>query len=261
LLKRRECINFYRPQLILLNWRDMKKLLTLVLPAFIALSFIQSIAGGAQAYAQEPSALQMAGGLKDALLQGTGKSTVQLSAVNGFFGDAAVKILFPPEAQKAEKALRKVGMNDLCDKVILSLNRAAEDAAKQAQPIFVDAIKQMSFADVTNILTGNQDAATQYFKRTTTAQLIARFKPIIKVSLDKVGATKYYATAAGQYNKLPFVSHINPDITDYATQKAIDGIFVEIAVEELNIRKNIGVRSTPLMKTAFSFADKVKKGL
>jgi len=239
----------------------MKKLLILIPLVFIALTGIQTITHNADAYAQDPSTLQMAGGLKDALLQGTSKSTVQLSAVNGFFGNAAVKILFPPEAQKAEKALRRLGMNSLCDKVILSMNRAAEDAAKQAEPIFVDAIKHMSFADVTNILLGKQDAATQYFKRTTTAQLIAKFKPIIKVSLDKVGATKYYSTAAGEYNKLPFVSHINPDITDYATQKAIDGIFVEIALEELNIRKNISVRSTPLMKTAFSFADKVKKGL
>jgi hypothetical protein len=239
----------------------MKKILILIPLVFIALTGIQTITRNAQAYAQDPSALQMAGGLKDALLQGTSKSTVQLSAVDGFFGNAAVKILFPPEAQKAEKTLRKIGVSSLCDKVILSMNRAAEDAAKQAEPIFVDAIKHMSFTDVSNILLGNQDAATQYFKRTTTAQLIAKFKPIIKASLDKVGATKYYSTAAGEYNKLPFVSHLNPDITDYATQKAIDGIFVEIAVEELNIRKNIRVRSTPLMKTAFSFADKVKKGL
>ncbi len=239
----------------------MKKILILIPLVFIAVTGIQTITRSAQAYAQDPSALQMAGGLKDALLQGTGKSTNQLSAVNGFFGNAAVKILFPPEAQKAEKTLRRIGLNSLCDKVILSMNRAAEDAAKQAEPIFVDAIKHMSFTDVTNILLGKQDAATQYFKRATTAQLIAKFKPIIKVSLDKVGATKYYGTAAGEYNKLPFVSHINPDISDYATQKAIDGIFVEIALEELNIRKNIGVRSTPLMKTAFSFADKVKKGL
>jgi hypothetical protein len=239
----------------------MKKILILIPLVFIAVTGIQTVTRSAQAYAQDPSALQMAGGLKDALLQGTNKSTVQLAAVNGFFGNAAVKILFPPEAQKAEKTLRSIGLSSLCDKVILSMNRAAEDAAKQAQPIFVDAIKHMSFTDVTNILLGKQDAATQYFKRTTTAQLIAKFKPIIKVSLDKVGATKYYGTAAGEYNKLPFVSHINPDITDYATQKAIDGIFVEIALEELNIRKNISVRSTPLMKTAFSFADKVKKGL
>lgn len=239
----------------------MKKILVLIPLAFIAITGIQILTRSAQVSAQDPSALQMAGGLKDALLQGTSKSTNQLSAVNGFFGNAAVKILFPPEAQKAEKTLRKLGLGSLCDKVIFSMNRAAEDAAKQAQPIFVDAIKHMSFTDVSNILLGNQDAATQYFKRTTTAQLIAKFKPIIKISLDKVGATKYYGNAASEYNKLPFVSHINPDITDYATQKAIDGIFVEIAQEELNIRKNIGVRSTPMMKQAFSFADKFKKGL
>jgi len=213
------------------------------------------------AKAQSPSTLEMASGLKQALQQATDKSTGKLSAVNGFFGDAAVKILFPPQAQKAEKTLRRMGFNKLCDNVILSLNRAAEDATKQAEPIFVDAIKQMTFADVSNILLGNKDAATQYFKKSTTAQLTGKFKPVIQVSLNKVGATKYYGDAAQAYNKMPFVSHINPDIADYATQKAIEGIFVEIALEELNIRKNLSARSTPTMKKVFSFADKVKGAL
>jgi hypothetical protein len=203
----------------------------------------------------------MVGGIKDALLQGTTKSTNQLSAVNGFLGNAAVKILFPPEAQKAEKTLRSLGMGKLCDQVIVSLNRAAEDAAKQAEPIFIDAIKHMTVTDATNILLGPPDAATQYFKRTTSAALFAKFKPVIQVSLNKVNATKYYGNVAGEYNKLPFVKHLNPDIADYATQKAIDGIFIEIAAEELNIRKNLSARSTPLMKKAFSFAEMAKKAL
>jgi hypothetical protein len=203
-----------------------------------------------------PSNLDIGNALKEALQQGTSKSADQLSAVNGFFGNAAVKILFPPEAKKVESTLRGMGMNDLCDKVILSLNRAAEDAAKDAKPIFLDAIKHMTLQDATGILTGPNDAATQYFKRTTTAQLAAKFKPVIKVSLDKVGATKYYGTAAGEYNKLPFVKHLNPDITDYATQKTIDGLFVEIAQEELKIRQNLpDTRSTPLMQKVFAFAD------
>ena len=119
----------------------------------------------------------------------------------------------------------------------------------------------MTFDDATNILLGNKDAATQYFKRTTTVALIARFKPVIQVSLNKVGATKYYGDAAKAYNKLPFVSHIDPDISDYATQRAIDGIFVMIAQEELNIRKNISARSTPTMRKVFSFAEQAKKML
>ncbi len=206
-----------------------------------------------------PSSLDMGNALKQALQIGTAKSSDQLSAVNGYFGNAAVKILFPPQAQKAEKTLRSIGLGKLCDKVILSLNRAAEDAAKQAKPIFISAIKHMTLQDVTNILLGSQDAATQYFKRTTTDQLTVTFKPIVKGSLDKVNATKYYGQAADEYNKIPFVSKMNPDIDAYVTQKAIDGLFYEIALEELNIRKNIGARSTPLLQKVFAFADKNKK--
>jgi hypothetical protein len=143
--------------------------------------------------------------------------------------------------------------------VILSLNRAAEDAAVQAKPIFVSAIKQMTLTDVTNILLGKQDAATEYFKRTTTLQLSAKFKPVVQTSLNKVGATKYYTDAASAYNKVPFVSKINPDISDYVTQKAIDGLFVEIAQEELNIRQNLGARTTPLLQKVFGYYDKNKK--
>jgi hypothetical protein len=204
-----------------------------------------------------PTNLEIGNALKQALQQGTTKSADQLSAVNGFFGNAAVKILFPPEAKKVEKTLRGMGMNKLCDNVILSLNRAAEDAAKEAKPIFIDAIKKMTLKDVSDILLGQKDAATQYFKRTTTAALTVKFKPVIKASLDKVGATKYYGTAAGEYNKLPFVKHLNPDITDYATQKTIDGLFLEIAQEELKIRQNLpDTRTTPLLQKVFSFADK-----
>ncbi|HEY8780944.1 MAG TPA: DUF4197 domain-containing protein [Mucilaginibacter sp.] len=206
-----------------------------------------------------PSTPEIADGLKQALQQGTSKSADRLSAVNGFFGNAAVKILFPPEAKNAEKTLRDIGLNKLCDNVILSLNRAAEDAAKQAKPIFIDAIKRMTLQDATKILTGPKDAATQYFKHTTSAQLTLTFKPVIEKSLNKVGATKYYSNAAKEYNKIPFVKKINPDINDYATQKAIDGLFCEIALEELNIRKNIGARSTPLLQKVFAFADSQQK--
>jgi hypothetical protein len=208
-----------------------------------------------------PTTLEISTGLKQALEQGATKSSDQLSAVNGFFGNATIKILFPPEAQKVEKTLRGLGLNQLCDNVILSLNRAAEDAAGQAKPIFIDAVKQMTLQDVTNILLGSNDAATQYFKRTTTASLTEKFKPIIRVSLDKTGATKYYGEVAEKYNKIPFSKKINPDISDYATQKAIEGLFVEIALEELKIRQNLpSARATPLLQKVFAFADKNKKG-
>lgn len=197
--------------------------------------------------------------LKQALEQGTNKSVSQLSAVDGYFGNAAVKILFPPEAQKVERTLRKLGQNKLCDDIVLSLNRADEDAAKQAAPIFLVAIRQMSLQDASNILLGPPDAATQYFKRATTADLSIKFRPVIQASLEKVGATRLWAQAAGIYNKVPFVAKVNPDLAGYATQKAIDGLFIQIAAEEFNIRQNIGARSTPLLRKVFAIADKSKK--
>lgn len=206
-----------------------------------------------------PTNTEIGNGLKEALQVGTSKSSDQLSGVDGFFANAAVKILFPPEAQKAEKTLRSIGLGSLCDNVILSLNRAAEDAAKQAKPIFINAIRQMTLQDVTNILLGSQDAATQYFKRTTTIQLTSSFKPVIQNSLNKVGATKYYSDAANSYNKIPFVGKVNPDISAYVTQKAIDGLFYEIALEEFNIRRNISARTSPLLQKVFGFADRNKK--
>lgn len=205
-----------------------------------------------------PSTLEMVSGLKQALELGTDKSTSQLSAVNGFFGNAAIKLLFPPEAQKAENTLRRLGFNKLCDDLILSLNRAAEDAAGKAKPIFVSAIKQMSVQDVTSILLGSsKDAATQYFRRTTTNQLTAEFMPVIHTSLSKVGATRYYSQLANQYNRIPLTfNKINPDLDAYVTQKAIEGMFYRIALEELNIRSNFSSRTTPLLQKVFGYVQK-----
>lgn len=240
----------------------MKKTLFFIPLLFMVLCGCDTLSQVAQNTIQQygnPTNLEINNGLKQALELGTTKSSDQLSVVDGFFANAAVKILFPAEAQKAEKTLRSIGLGKLADNVILSLNRAAEDAAKEAKPIFVSAIKQMTLQDVTNILLGSQDAATQYFKRTTTQQLSAKFSPVVQTSLNKVGATKYYSDAAAAYNKVPFVSKINPDITNYVTQKAIDGLFYEIAKEELNIRQNLSARTTPLLQKVFSYYDKNKR--
>lgn len=240
----------------------MKKALLFIPFIFILLSGCDTLSQVAQTTVQQygnPTSLEIGNGLKQALELGTSKSSDQLSTVNGFFGNAAVKLLFPPEAQKVEKTLRSIGLGKLADNVILSLNRAAEDAAGKAKPIFVSAIKQMTLQDVTNILLGNQDAATQYFRRVTTAQLSASFKPVVQASLNKVGATKYYGDAAAAYNKVPFMTKVNPDISDYVTQKAISGLFVEIAQEELNIRQNLSARTTPLLQKVFGYYDKNKK--
>ncbi len=209
---------------------------------------------------EKPSDQEISGGIKEALQQGIIKSSDQLSAVNGFFNNAAVKILFPPQAQKAEATLRKLGLNKLCDNVILSLNRAAEDAAKQAKPVFISALKQMSVKDATSILLGPSDAATQYFKRTTTDSLAAKFRPVVHQSLDKVGATQYYSQAATAYNKVPFSSgKVDPDIENYVTQKAISGLFLEIAQQELQIRQNLSSRPTALLQKVFGYAAQAKK--
>ncbi len=213
-----------------------------------------------QVAAGNPSAAEIGSGLKEALEAGVSKGSDRLSVADGFMKNMAVKILFPPEAQKAEKTLRALGLNKLCDDMILSLNRAAEDAAKEAKPIFISAIKQMSVKDASNILLSNQqDAATQYFKTTTNDQLAAAFMPVIKASLDKAGASKYWSDVTGNYNKIPLVKKLNPDLNDYATQKAISGLFYEVAQEELKIRSNSSARNSPLLQKVFGYADKNKK--
>ncbi|MBB2146516.1 DUF4197 family protein [Pedobacter sp. LMG 31464] len=205
-----------------------------------------------------PTTLEIGQGIKQALEIGTSQGADRLSAKDGFLGNLAVKILFPPEAQKVEKTLRSVGLNSLADNVILSINRAAEDAAKEAKPIFLSAIKQMTIADATNILLGNKNSATEYFKRVTTAQLMEKFRPVITTSLSKVGATKYWGDAALAYNKLPLVKPVNTDLSAYVAQKAIDGMFIQVAQEELKIRDNIGARSTGLLQKVFGYADTKK---
>jgi len=203
-----------------------------------------------------PTSSEISAALKQALEIGTSNGADQLSKKDGFLGNAAIKILFPSEAQKVESALRTLGLGSLADNVITSLNRAAEDAAREAKPIFVSAIRQMTISDATNILLGNKDAATDYFKRVTTAQLTEKFKPVIANSLSKVGATKYWSDAAQQYNKIPLVKPVTTDLSNYVTQKAIEGMFVQVAQEELKIRENISARSTTLLQKVFGYADR-----
>ncbi len=181
---------------------------------------------------------QIISGLKEALSLGAQKSSDKLSVSDGFFKDLAIKILMPPEAKDVEAKLRAIGMGQQVDNAILSMNRAAEQASKDAAPIFISAVKSMSFSDATGILTGPNDAATQYLKRTTSPQLTSKFKPVIEAALAKTDATKYWTDVFSTYNKLPFVKKINPDLTGYVTQKALDGLFVTLAGEEAKIRKD-----------------------
>ncbi|HVX51029.1 MAG TPA: DUF4197 domain-containing protein [Chitinophagaceae bacterium] len=197
------------------------------------------------------SNLDIANGLKDALNKGVQAGTQKLSITDGFFKNMAVKILMPPEAQKAEKTLRGMGLGDEVDKAILSMNRAAEDACKSAAPIFLDAIKKMTITDAIGILKGGDSSATSYLRVKTTHELTTAFMPVIKTSLDKVDATKYWNTIMTTYNKVPFVKKVNPDLADYVTQKALSGLFYEIAQEEVSIRKNPVARTTDILKKVF----------
>lgn len=200
----------------------------------------------------KPSTEEVASGLKEALTKGTSKGTDEVSKTDGYFKNPEIKIPFPPEVQQVETTLRKMGMNKQVDEFVLSLNRAAEDAAKEAKPIFVDAIKKMTIQDAWSILKGEDDAATKYLDKTTSPQLKEKFKPIIKASLDKVNATKYYKDLITAYNKVPLVKKVNPELDTYATDKATDGLFVMITKEEKNIRQNPGARTTDLLKKVFS---------
>ncbi|MDP3468032.1 MAG: DUF4197 domain-containing protein [Daejeonella sp.] len=209
-----------------------------------------------------PSQTEIGDALKEALEIGVSAGTDRLSLQNGFLGNSAIKLLFPPEARKVEKALRGIGMNKVCDDFILSLNRAAELAAKEAKPIFISAIKEMSIQDASNILLSDQkNAATSYFQRVTSKALEAKFNPVIQSSLDKTQATKYWTDLSTSYNQIPLAGKVNTDLVAYATQKAIDGLFLEIAQEELKIRENSGIRSSPLLKKVFGYADKKKNGI
>lgn len=239
-----------------------RPLFILLLSSAVVLSSCETLNQTAQVLGQSlgnPTTAEIASGLKEALQVGTSASTDRLHTTNGFLGNAAVKLLFPPEAQKAEKALRALGLNQLCDNVITSLNRAAEDAAIEAKPIFISAIRQMTIADATSILLGRQDdAATRYFQRVTNDQLSEKFRPIIQSSLSKVGATRYWGDVVNRYNQIPLVTDINPDLTAYVTQKAIDGLFLEIAKEEVKIRQNVSSRNSLLLQKVFGYADRQK---
>lgn len=195
---------------------------------------------------------EVAGGLKEALSIGISKGATTASQPDGYNKNSLIRIPFPQDVKKVESTLRAIGMGGQVDAFVLSMNRAAEDAAQSAKPIFLGAIKKLTIKDVWGILTGGKDAATQYLKRTTSEELKIAFTPKIQASLDKVNATKYYSDVMGAYNNLPMVQKVNPDLTGYATQKAIDGLFVLVAQEEANIRQNPVARTTDLLRRVFA---------
>jgi hypothetical protein len=197
------------------------------------------------------STAEIVSGLKEALSAGAQKSSNKLSATDGFFKDAAVKILLPQQVQDVEKKMRIFGMGKLVDKAILSMNRAAEDASKSAAPIFLSAIKKMTVTDALNILHGTDTAATGYLRKTTTPDLIASFKPVVEESLKKVDAAKYWKDVFTTYNRFSS-KPVDTDINSYVTGKALDGIFYYVAKEEVNIRENPAGRVTDILKKVFA---------
>jgi len=190
-------------------------------------------------------------GIKEALVKGTGESVALVSKLDGFFLNTEIKIPFPENARAIESKLRGIGLGNKVDEVILTLNRAAEDAAKSAQQIFISAITGMNISDALQIVRGKNDAATQYLSKTTTPELKTKFSPVIKSSLDKVDATRLWAELITAYNQIPFINKQNPDLTGYVTDKAISGLFTMIAKEELKIRQNPVARTTELLKKVF----------
>jgi hypothetical protein len=200
-----------------------------------------------------PTTDEVGGGLKEALINGISKGSDLVSLTDGYFKNPEIKIPFPPDVKKVEDKLRQLGFGKKVDDFVMTLNRGAEEAAKEAKPIFISAIKQMTIQDAWALLKGEPDAATQFLKRTTTPQLKEKFSPVVQTALDKVSATKYYGDVINTYNKIPFIEKVNPDLNAYATDKAIEGLFVMVAKEEKNIRENPVARTTDLLKKVFGY--------
>lgn len=197
----------------------------------------------------------IASGLRQALDFGIEKQVSKLTQTDGFYKNELVKILLPSELQKVDKGLRDIGLSKLADEGLKALNRAAEDAVKEATPIFVDAVKGITFTDAKNILIGKDDAATQYLSTKTQTALYAKFNPVIKNSFSKVGANEIWSNLINKYNSIPFTADVNPDLTDYVTNEALKGVYTMIAVEEKEIRTNLSSRTTDLLKKVFALQD------
>lgn len=233
----------------------MKKILSLI----ILFSFY-SCAEMQQVLNQLPQTgtagtIDIAGGLKEALNNGITKQVSKLTATDGFYKNEAVKILLPEELRKVDSGLRRIGLSSLADEGLKVMNRAAEDAVKEATPIFISAVKNMSFTDAKGILLGNDSSATTYLENSTSTALYGKFNPVIKNSFTKVGADKVWSNIITKYNSIPLVNKVNPDLTDYVTKQAMNGVFKMISVEEKNIRTNINARTSPLLQKVFALQD------
>ena len=224
------------------QFKDLKKLAESKIPKVTKLTTLPDISAG----------------LKEALNNGIAKQVSKLTAEDGFYKNDLVKILLPEELQKVDRTLRSLGMSNLADQGLVVLNRAAEDAVKEATPIFVDAVKNMNFNDAKSILMGNEKAATTYLETATSTALYDKFSPVIATSLNKVNADKIWTQMISKYNSVPLVKKVNPDLKDYVTKQTMKGVFTMIAIEEKEIRVNLKSRTSSLLQSVFAMQDKKK---
>src|SRR5690554_6945166 len=229
-----------------------KIFLILSIFTFISCSELQQVVNNMP---NQTDSAAIANGLRQALEHGIDKQVSKLASQDGFYNNQMVRILLPQELQKVDQTLRDIGLGGLADEGLKLLNRAAEDAVKEATPIFVNAVKEMTFTDAKNILLGADNAATSYLEQRTEGPLYTKFNPIIKNSFSKVGADQIWSNIINRYNSVPFVTKVNPDLTDYVTQEALKGVFTMIAVEEKEIRTNVSARTTNLLRSVFALQD------
>lgn len=232
----------------------MKKILLLLVFSLSSCAEMQQVMN------QFPQAqglgIDISGGLKEALNNGISKQVTKLTATDGFYKNELVRILLPEELKKVDAGLRKIGLGSLADEGIKAINNAAADAVKEATPIFINAVVNMSINDAKTILLGNENAATNYLQNSTSTALYGKFNPVIKTSFAKVGADKIWTNIINKYNSIPLVKKVNPDLTDYVTNQAMNGVFKMIAVEEKNIRTNLNSRTSILLKQVFAMQDR-----
>ena len=240
----------------------MKKIYALALSSmlfFTGCHELQNVVNQLPNIASESGGLSndyIGSGLRAALDKGITNQVSKLTATDGFFKNQLVKILLPAELQKVDNTLRKVGLSSLADEGLKILNRAAEDAVGEATPIFVNAVKGITFADAKNILMGGDGSATTYLQGKTNTALYGKFSPVIKNSLDKVGATKIWSNIITKYNAIPLVSKaVNPNLTDYVTQQSLKGVYTMIEVEEKDIRNNVASRTSDVLRKVFALQD------
>ena len=230
-------------------------LLLVLIFQFAACGELQQVVNQLPQGQQSIGNAEIGSGLRQALDLGIKKQVTKLTQTDGFFKNEMVKILLPEELQKVDQTLRDIGQGNLADEGLKVLNRAAEDAVGEATPIFVNAVKGITFNDAKTILLGNDDAATQYLTASTQKELYGKFNPVIKNSFEKVGADKIWENLITKYNSIPLTTNVNTDLTDYVTNEALKGVYTMIAVEEKEIRNQVSSRTTDLLRRVFGLQD------